>query len=307
MYEERRTVVYYNPTKMDTPKVYSNYEMNADPTGHMWNKNTGEELNGYIRKKKIASKYFLIKGDMLSVKILLSSTFPDIYRPKESNGEIWKPLRYSSNVWTDDKATYFAKCYEVSNYGNIRSICTGAKLKPAIDKDGYFRYSFNYFNTTVSVRANVAVAYTFLENPDNLPVVNHKDGNVKNNYVDNLEFCTNQDNTRHAVKTGLQKTPYYGYRIKCVETGKVFDFMAEAIDYYKIDKRTLGQCLRHQCRIDKKGYHCYCRGAGKHPETGERLHWLLVNRETGREYTPEEFARMRELEISLAKEDFEIG
>ena len=47
------------------------------------------------------------------------------------------------------------------------------------------------------------VALTFIENPLNLPQVNHIDGNKTNNNVSNLEWCDNSYNQIHAHKTGL--------------------------------------------------------------------------------------------------------
>lgn len=51
------------------------------------------------------------------------------------------------------------------------------------------------------------LAIHFIPNPDNLPEVNHKDGNKLNNSIENLEWCTHKENMQHAHNNGLIKSP----------------------------------------------------------------------------------------------------
>lgn len=51
------------------------------------------------------------------------------------------------------------------------------------------------------------VAETFIDNPNNYSIINHKDCNKTNNNINNLEWCTQKHNVRESFRNGLQKAP----------------------------------------------------------------------------------------------------
>lgn len=99
--------------------------------------------------------------------------------------------------------------YEISNNGRLRSYWKpGGKsrsnfpkvLAITVNGRGYpakFISGKNY-------RVHRLVAEAFLENPRQLPMINHIDGNKMNNHVSNLEWCDKSHNERHAQRMGLK-------------------------------------------------------------------------------------------------------
>lgn len=100
----------------------------------------------------------------------------------EKKTEVWKSLDFMG--YPD---------YEISNFGRVKSLprntTKGGIMKPRKTKDGYLQLHLTYNGKRKTFRVHKLVALAFLENPENLPCINHKDENKENNHVDNLEFC----------------------------------------------------------------------------------------------------------------------
>lgn len=89
------------------------------------------------------------------------------------------------------------------------------------------------------VRIHRLVAELFVPNPNNLPQVNHIDGNKLNNHYTNLEWVSNSQNTKHAFDNGLiSKT-----KLKCRIGNNIYDSIREASEKEKINRKTLTNIL----------------------------------------------------------------
>lgn len=102
----------------------------------------------------------------------------------------------------------FGGRYEASINGEIRHIGNKNIRKARVNRCGYLQMNFSRNDgkgKNITVLVHRLIALTFLDNPNNLPEINHKDGNKQNNAVSNLEYCTASKNQKHAYKMGLQK------------------------------------------------------------------------------------------------------
>lgn len=86
--------------------------------------------------------------------------------------------------------------YEISNLGNVRNTITNKILTPCDNGKGYMRVNLNHKTKYI----HRLVAEAFIPNPNNWPVINHKDENKKNNDISNLEWCTVSYNNNYGTK-----------------------------------------------------------------------------------------------------------
>lgn len=112
--------------------------------------------------------------------------------------EIWKKIEF-----VDGK-------YEISNFGNVRNLNFHRErkvkqLKAVLNSRNFLVVSLPVKGTFKVFPLHRLVAEHFIFNYDNLPQVNHIDGNRHNNRVDNLEWCTFEENMEHALKNNLMK------------------------------------------------------------------------------------------------------
>lgn len=94
--------------------------------------------------------------------------------------------------------------YEVSNMGNVRK--TDGKIPKQFIEPlrGYMKVSLRKDKKNKSVFVHRLVAMAFIPNPNNYPIINHKDEDKTNNLVDNLEWCTYQYNNTYGSKREKQ-------------------------------------------------------------------------------------------------------
>ena len=120
--------------------------------------------------------------------------------------EVWKDINGFSN-------------YQISNYGRVKSksryVNVGIKnvnkfykqekiINQYYNGRGYMQVTiYNDIGKPKTIKVHRLVARAFIENKNNLPQVNHKDGNKLNNCIDNLEWITHKENIRHSYRTGL--------------------------------------------------------------------------------------------------------
>lgn len=215
-------------------------------------------------------------------------------------------INYKDEIWKDvvtDKDEYniYFGLYEVSNYGRIKRLLKTVNgieyeeklLSQRIDKNGYLITNLKNKNGKAkTMKVHRLVTLAFIPNPNNLPQVNHKDENVANNNLWNLEWCDSKYNNNYGTKNQRiseklkgkinnpknlfkagKDNPMFGKHgaenpnskcVLCITTEEVFTSVKEAEDYYKCG-----------------GISAVCKGIRRVngvDELGRRLEWKYISK-----------------------------
>lgn len=155
---------------------------------------------------------------MLISKAELFNRLANIKAPPEANEYKAEVYSLIQSMETADEVVRkpvngYEGRYEVDQFGRVFSIerevivndngriykkpIRGKRLKQSVHTCGYKTVPLTKNGKTKTVYVHRIVAEAFIDNPDNLPYINHKDEDKTNNFVENLEWCTAQYNATY--------------------------------------------------------------------------------------------------------------
>lgn len=109
-------------------------------------------------------------------------------------------------IWKFVTKPQYSKFYKVSNKGNVKNIKTQNIISQHI-RNGYKAINLYSPDTKKKNTYNVhrLVSEAFIPTIDEKLFINHKDGNKTNNNIENLEWVSPKENSKHALEKKLQK------------------------------------------------------------------------------------------------------
>lgn len=122
--------------------------------------------------------------------------------------------------------------YLATPEGLIWSIKTKRFLKPSDNGNGYQHVVLRLYNKSVDVYVHRFIAENLIDNPDDLPEVNHINGLKWDNRVENLEWVSSSSNKKHAFEIGLKKFKRVHCHSQVTGRDSYFDSAKDAANYF---------------------------------------------------------------------------
>lgn len=141
--------------------------------------------------------------------------------------------------------------YAITSCGKVWSYRSQKFLKLSYDGHGYLHATLCNNGVSKQYRVNRLVAEAYIPNPENKPIVNHKDEVRDHNWVGNLEWATAKENSNYSSPVGKSKT---FSKIRCVETGIIYKSCADAAREIGIHRYGINNVL-HGKQKTAGGYH----------------------------------------------------
>ena len=148
--------------------------------------------------------------------------------------------------------------YIIDDKGTIFDTKKNREICQWIDTVGYYQCNLWDNGKKYYRRVHRLVAEAFIPNPNNLPQVNHRDGNKLNNHYSNLEWCSNSVNTQHGYDNGLYKYKERSHSINVytkqgiyINTYKSIRSMCEEL---KINRKTVTMILKGEKKTNNYDY-----------------------------------------------------
>ena len=144
-------------------------------------------------------------------------------------------------MWKDIKG--YEGLYEISDKGEVRNYITRKLIVGDINNFGYYRVKLYKNKKQKTFFRHRLVAQAFIQNPDNLPEVNHIDGDKSHNYKENLEWSSRTHNEREAHRLKIKQ--YKPFEVK-FQNGEIkkYEFAISLANELGVSKRAVQNWLQ---------------------------------------------------------------
>jgi len=207
-------------------------------------------VEGYDKDNDIPYTYNLDSTTitMKDLKVIKNSNIAILY---ENIADNWKEIK--KGYFISEEGRLFSMTKYIKKKNGVAEIKIGKEIKAEKNcKNGYYQFR------TIGKTVHRLVAEMFIPNPNNLPCVNHIDGDKSNNCVDNLEWCDYSHNNKHAYDiVGRRKVRVGSRKRSCSSINKktnekqIYNSIAEASRKTKISESQIRRLLDGESSNDK--------------------------------------------------------